>query len=124
MPPSCRQLSTKLLQDTFNSVQNAVRDAMLEVKVFGCSLCSDGWTDMNSHPLINVVAMTAHGHFFQCAHDCSKKVKSGTFSSNLISKQIDKLGAEDCVCVRACKRRTGATSQNTHGTGISNSHIT
>jgi hypothetical protein len=52
-------------------------EAALEAqKCYGYSLCSDGWTDVKSHPWTSMMVMSAHGQFFLGSVDASDDVKS------------------------------------------------
>lgn len=68
-PPHRRQLASPLLDAIYDETKESVDEAISKHRKFGFSLCSDGWSDVNSHPIVNVCVMTANGQFFLGSED-------------------------------------------------------
>jgi hypothetical protein len=98
-PPARKQIATTLLETIYDQTKQEVEAALEAQKCYGYSICSDGWTDVKSHTLINMMVMTAHGQFFLGSVDASDDVKSGEILAELMSRHIEVLGPQNVVCV-------------------------
>jgi Protein of unknown function (DUF 659) len=98
-PPTRRQLARTLLDSVYADTQKQVDDALNKHRKYGFSLCSDGWSDVHSHPLLNFVIMSAGGQFFLGSVDASGVTKSGDYISRVMCKYIHDVGAEDILFV-------------------------
>ena len=75
-PPGINQLREKLLEDELANVKGAVKGLHSHlVTLYGCSVTSDGWTDTQSRPLLNILYVTPAGAVFVRAVDTSGQVK-------------------------------------------------
>ncbi|XP_021854008.1 uncharacterized protein [Spinacia oleracea] len=61
------------------------------------SLCSDGWTDRQKRPLINVMAASGYGSMFLKCFDASGNTKDAEYVASLFQEVIDKEGAHNVV---------------------------
>jgi Protein of unknown function (DUF 659)/hAT family C-terminal dimerisation region len=69
------------------------------LKDTGCTLSSDGWSDITSKPLINLIVNTPKGEMFLEAVNTSGEYKDAKYIANCIIKGIDKVGVNDVVQV-------------------------
>ncbi|WVZ93381.1 hypothetical protein U9M48_039364 [Paspalum notatum var. saurae] len=65
----------------------------------GVSIVSDGWTDIKSKPLINVIASNSRGSCFLYAEDYSGVEKTGEAIAQFLLKAIDEIGPENVLQV-------------------------
>ncbi|KMT08139.1 hypothetical protein BVRB_6g143860 [Beta vulgaris subsp. vulgaris] len=63
----------------------------------GVSLCSDGWTDRQKRPLINVMAASGGSSMFLKAFDTSGNLKDADYVASLFQEVIDKERADNIV---------------------------
>jgi hypothetical protein len=49
------------------------------IKVTGCTIVSDGWSDVQGQPLLNVLAHTSAGVVFLKTHDSSGEYNNKLF---------------------------------------------
>lgn len=96
--PSRRQLSGKMLDHEYARVQEQVKPLIANGKDFGLTICS-GWTDINRHPLVNVLVNTVDGPVFLDAENMEDQEKDAECLANILSKHIKKLRPENIVCV-------------------------
>ena len=76
------------------------------IKVTGAMLISDGWTSIQSRPIINALLSTAVGSQLIKALDTSGEAKDKEFIADFICSLIDLKGPENIVAVcmdGACK---------------------
>ena len=76
------------------------------IKETGAVLISDGWTSVQSRPIINAFLSTAAGAQFICSIDTSGKIKDKQFIVGFICSLIGAKGPEHIVAVcmdGACK---------------------
>jgi hypothetical protein len=66
-------------------------------KEYGCSLMSDGWIDMRQRHIINFLAKSPVGTFFLESVDASSEVANAQMMTDLLEKQINKIGKEYVV---------------------------
>lgn len=112
-PPNVNQLRDKELDAAVKRVGASVQPLLDSASCTdgvptGFSFCSDGWTDVSKHPLINVLVTTAAGTVFLRAYDATGKHKTAEYLAGLIREQLLDLGADNCVLVvtdnaAACK---------------------
>ncbi len=61
VPPSSHVFRDRLLDEAYKDVQARLADIYAEIAVSGCSIISDGLSDIQGNPLINILAHTAKG---------------------------------------------------------------
>lgn len=64
--------------------------ANLNKDLYGQSLVSDGWTDANRRPLINVLLVSPAGELFMEAIDTSGNTKNMQYIAQQVSEYVDK----------------------------------
>nr|XP_028954628.1 uncharacterized protein LOC114823300 [Malus domestica] len=65
----------------------------------GVSLCSDGWTDAQRRPLINIMATCESGPMFLRAINCEGEYKDKYCIANFLTEAIKEIGHENVVQV-------------------------
>lgn len=66
-------------------------------KEYGCSIMSDGWTDIRQRHLINFLANSPAGTYFLGSVDASTEIANANMLADLLEKQIIKVGKEHVV---------------------------
>ena len=59
---------------------------------------SDGWTDANHRPLMNVLAATPRGSCFLFAESCEGNIKNAEFTAGVWSKGMEQVGPDRIFC--------------------------
>ncbi|XP_050387298.1 uncharacterized protein LOC126803554 [Argentina anserina] len=101
-------LRTTLLEKERNHIERLLESIKLTWKAKGVSVCSDGWSDTQRRPLINVMAACESGHMFLRAENCEAESKDKQFISDLLIDTILEIGSQHVVQVitdnaRNCK---------------------
>ncbi|KAL5712346.1 hypothetical protein ACHQM5_014532 [Ranunculus cassubicifolius] len=97
--PSYSTLRTKLVQN----LKDKVVEYVDSVKKFwsdsgsGCTLMSDGWTDLKGRSFINMIAYSPKGAVFLKCYEASKDRKTGEFLMGLLCNAIEIVGSENVV---------------------------
>ncbi|KAL0207877.1 hypothetical protein P9112_010464 [Eukaryota sp. TZLM1-RC] len=87
-PPSTKRLSGSMIDEYHSSI---IDNLSVIVDMFdhtGVSLVSDGWSDRQSRPLINLLAVTPTGSMFLTAFDTSGGENNSEFIAEIISKYL------------------------------------
>uniref|UniRef100_A0A803M3X6 DUF659 domain-containing protein n=1 Tax=Chenopodium quinoa TaxID=63459 RepID=A0A803M3X6_CHEQI len=66
-------------------------------KTKGVNIVSDGWSDPQRRPLINIMIASETGPMFMKAIDCSGEIKDKDFIATLLSEVIDEIGDQNVV---------------------------
>ena len=99
VPPDRRRLRGPLLDEACISIDGEMGPFMEGVRRNGCIICSDGWDNVNSMPLLNTLLVTHQGVKFQRAVDMSKQEKTGANIALILKKEVEEVGAENVVAV-------------------------
>jgi hypothetical protein len=68
-------------------VENLVeRKIRTESLITGCAIVSDGWSDTNRRPLINLLVTTPSGALFIKAVNCEGVTKGAEFVAKLLTR--------------------------------------
>jgi Protein of unknown function (DUF 659)/hAT family C-terminal dimerisation region len=97
--PGYNLLRNALLLKERERVEAALVPFKDTFEVYGVTLVSDGWTDVGSRPLLNVLAVSPFGVMFLEGIDTSGEDKTGLFIANTLSKIIMRLGPDNVVQV-------------------------
>ena len=86
------------------------------IELSRCSIVSDGWSNIQRKPLINVMIASPKRETFVRAIDPHGQIKSGLFIANVITTVIEEVGAKNVVQIlmdnaKSCKN-TNKISQN------------
>ncbi|CAL2266067.1 unnamed protein product [Prunus armeniaca] len=107
-PPGYNALRTTLLQKERSHIEMKLEPIKNAWKLKGVSLCSDGWSDSQRRPLINMMATRDSGPMFLKAINCEGETKNASFIANLLDECIREIGPQNVVQVitdnaSACK---------------------
>mmetsp|Transcript_25022 Transcript_25022/g.60444 ORF Transcript_25022/g.60444 Transcript_25022/m.60444 type:complete len:672 (-) Transcript_25022:220-2235(-) len=100
VPPDRKRLHGDLLERTTSRLkkeEQPVRENMLK---HGCTVISDGWDDVSSAHLINILVGVSSAAFFEGTHKLtSEHSEDAAFIAKLIGDQIDRIGATSVIQV-------------------------
>eukprot|EP00898_Chlorokybus_atmophyticus_P000492 jgi/Chlat1/1443/Chrsp12S08679 len=89
-PPTYNALRTNLLDKVKHDVDDKLGDFRAAITSSGCTITSDGWTDVNSRPLLNVLQVAPAGAQFLDAINTESKIKTANFVASVLSQAIIK----------------------------------
>lgn len=98
-PPAYDTVRTTLLSQAKERVEKQLQPWDARVPDTGVTICSDGWSDAQNRPLLNMLAVNPKGAKFMTAVDTSGEVKSGTYIAARIIECIEEMGPENVVQV-------------------------
>eukprot|EP00253_Pinus_taeda_P016332 PITA_16332 len=96
-PPSYEKMRTSVLSEERAWVEARLQDIKDSWKESGVSIVSDGWTDVNHHPLINILVSSPKGVLFLKSYDTTGKTKDGPYLTGLLREAIEEVGRENVV---------------------------
>ena len=99
--PGYNRLRDKLLKGAVIRLDADMEVYWEEAKYTGITLMSDGWTDPNHRPLMNVLASTPKGSCFLFAENCQGDYKDAQFTADVWSKGMERVGPEKVFCLVA-----------------------
>lgn len=75
-PPNINQLREDQLDSAHKKLEEEAQELVFEkLSCTGCTVCSDGWSDVCTRPLLNVILSTHKGQYFQRAVDTKGETK-------------------------------------------------
>ena len=78
-PPNINQLREGLLDAEYSAIKRDVTDAFFsKLAQDGCTVCSDGWSDVHRRPLLNATAANNKGSTFLQKFDTKGEQKVGS----------------------------------------------
>ena len=110
-PPSFNALRTKWIEPKRVEVAKMVSDRTKHsIENYGATICSDGWSDTNSRPLLNVMLVCPAGDVFLGSVDTSGEKKDITYTTNTMAQYIEEVGPQNIVqlCTDNAAVMTGA----------------
>ncbi|CAL5368560.1 unnamed protein product [Camellia sinensis] len=96
-PPTYDRLRTTLLAQEKAHVNRKLQPIKDSWKKKGVSICSDGWSDRQKRPLINIMAASVGGAMFVKAIDASGNIKDADYVANIFLSVIEEIGKENIV---------------------------
>ncbi|KAG8376087.1 hypothetical protein BUALT_Bualt09G0027000 [Buddleja alternifolia] len=99
VPPGYNALRTKLLDKEKENTESRLEATRSTWRTRGVTLVCDGWTDPQSRPLINFIAINENGSMFVRAVNCQGEYKDKWFISHLIKEVIIQVGVANVVQV-------------------------
>ncbi|CAN6570852.1 unnamed protein product [Malus baccata var. baccata] len=99
VPPGYNALRTTLLQQEKSHIEQCLQPIKRTWSTKGVSLCSDGWTDAQRRPLINIMATCESGPMFLRAINCEGEYKDKYCIANFLTEAIKEIGHENVVQV-------------------------
>ena len=108
VPPGYNALRTTLLQKEKINIENLLEPIKKTWNEKGVSICSNGWSDAQRRPLINIMAVSKSGSMFFKAINCEGETKDKHFIADLLINTIQEIGPQKVVQVitdnaAACK---------------------
>ena len=83
VPPGYNALRTTLLQKEKSNIENLLEPIKKTWNEKGVSICSDGWSDAQRRPLINIM-VSESGPMFLKAINCERETKDKHFIVDLL----------------------------------------
>jgi hypothetical protein len=99
VPPGSEALRTTLLKKAKDRVTGKLADIKESWKLTGCTILSDGWSDLCHRPLINVLVYSPQGVLFLKAVNAMDRVKTSEFIFGILDEAIQEVGEENVVHV-------------------------
>ena len=100
VPPSYHDIRTKLLEHVKGELAGKLDDRLnASIRRFGGTLALDGWSSVNSRPLVNAMLVTPAGELFLGAVDTTGKEKTAEYMASIMVKFIKQVGPENVVQV-------------------------
>ncbi|KAL7168345.1 hypothetical protein ACSBR2_038729 [Camellia fascicularis] len=96
-PPTYDRLWTTLLAQEKAHVNRKLQHIKDSWKNKGVSICSDGWSDRQKRPLINIMAASVGGAMFVKAIDASGNIKDVDYVANIFLSVIEEIGKQNIV---------------------------
>ncbi|KAL3510122.1 hypothetical protein ACH5RR_029523 [Cinchona calisaya] len=96
-PPTYDRLRTTLLYQEKTHIYSKlqrIRDTWTKKEV---SICSDGWTDIQRKPLINIMVASEGGAMFVASTNESGHTNDAKYVANVFMKAIEKVGSNNVV---------------------------
>ncbi|XP_024517030.1 uncharacterized protein LOC112341331 [Selaginella moellendorffii] len=93
------KLRTTELQRIYNNVQKRLEDVRLSWRTYGCTIVTDGWSDIKKRSLINFMVSSVRGSIFLKAVDSKNAKKTGAWLFEQLKQVIAEVGAENVVQV-------------------------
>lgn len=98
--PGRTQMASKHIPKVAASLYEAATAKFRTViKKYGCTLESDGWTDVNGRVIQNCIVHTAKGEFFLKAKDVTGEYKDGKWIADFIAECIEEVGPANVTAV-------------------------
>ena len=97
VPPSSEAIRTTLLKRSKERVTNRLLKIKESWKETGCTILSDGWSDLNNRPLINVLVYSPKGVLFLKVIDASGHKKTSEYIFNILHEAILEVGEKNVV---------------------------
>jgi hypothetical protein len=96
-PPGYEALRTHMLEKKKEDLDRQL-DSLLAEEILrsGCTITSDGWTNITNKPLLNVLIITPKGERFLAAVDTSGQIKPAEYIAGELIKVIE-LVNEECL---------------------------
>ncbi|XP_024531921.1 uncharacterized protein LOC112346664 [Selaginella moellendorffii] len=93
------KLRTTELQRIYNNVQKRLEDVRLSWRTYGCTIVTDGWSDIKKRSLINFMVSSVRGSIFLKAMDSKNAKKTGAWLFEQLKQVIAEVGVENIVQV-------------------------
>ena len=99
IPPGYNELRTALLQKEKSNIENLLEPIKKTWNEKGVSICSDGWSDAQRRPFINIMTVSESGPMFLKAINCEGETKDKHFIADLLINTIQEIGPQKVVKV-------------------------
>ncbi|CAA0840437.1 Unknown protein [Striga hermonthica] len=99
IPPNYDRLRTTLLAQEKAHINVKVHHIKESWNKKGLSICSDGWSNIQRNPLINIMAASESGALFLSSTNASREVKDAEYVANIFIRAIEDVGPNNVVQV-------------------------
>jgi hypothetical protein len=97
-PPTYHSMRFELLEKCYEEVKERVQRVILgNISLSGCTIVSDGWSNVQRRPLINVMVVSPRGETFVRAVDSTGMIKSGSYIADVLASVIEEVGPKYVV---------------------------
>lgn len=97
-PPSYNALRTKMIGEKKIAVDKMVSNrTSASIDIYGATICSDGWSDTNSRPLMNMMLVCPAGDVFLGSVDSTGHKKDIAYTTEMMQGYIQKVGPEKVI---------------------------
>ena len=97
--PGYNALRTTLLWKEKSNIENLLEPIKKTWNEKGVSICSDGWSDAQTRPLINIMAVSESRPMFWKSISCEGETKDKHFTADLLINTIQEIGPQKVVQV-------------------------
>lgn len=94
--PNRKEIGGKYLDENYNELSNKINNFLKKPSTKIC-LTSDGWTNVNSFPIINYMAVTCDGTFFIESSEIDGASHNAEYITSEITKIIEKISVNN-IC--------------------------
>jgi hypothetical protein len=92
-PPSYHAMRTTLIEPTKKHIEAEVKKATKQsIKVYGATICTDGWDNITRRPLMNVMLSCPAGDIFLGSTDTTGNKKTKAYIATELKKFIEDVG--------------------------------
>ena len=84
-------LKTTLFQKEKSNIENQLEPIKKTSSEKGVSICSNGWSNAQRRPLINIIAVLESGPIFLKAINCEEETKDKHFITDLLINTIQEI---------------------------------
>ncbi|KAL0928861.1 hypothetical protein M5K25_000788 [Dendrobium thyrsiflorum] len=97
--PSMYELRTWILKEELHNTEQSIDEIKRTWSETGVTIMSDGWSDMKSRSLINILVNNPYGTVFLRSIEASDEVKNADFIFNLLDGVVEEIGEQLVVQV-------------------------
>ncbi|KAL0906334.1 hypothetical protein M5K25_024821 [Dendrobium thyrsiflorum] len=97
--PSMYELRTWILKEELHNTEQSIEEIKRTWSETGVTIMSDGWSDMKSRSLINILVNNPYGTVFLRSVEASDEVKNAEFIFNLLDGVVEEIGEQLVVQV-------------------------
>ena len=76
-------------------IVSLLQPLMEHIKRSGGTLISDGWTNCQGQPLLNLIVQTSQGPVFLFTKDSSMEIKSAEYIASVLKEALEQVGSEN-----------------------------
>ena len=86
------------MEKCYGHVKECVQRVILNnILLSGCTIVSDGWSNVQRKPLINIMIVSPRGETFVCVVDSAGSIMSWPYIADVISSIIDEVVANNFI---------------------------
>ena len=96
--PTYHAIRNELLEKCYSQVKERVQRIILSnIEISRCTIVSDGWSNVQRKPLINIMVVSPRGETLVRVVDSAGSIKSGAYIVDIIASVIEEVGAKNIV---------------------------